>query len=107
MSRLSLYVNDNGRCVTHYSGFSSLAGVFPLIWALQRRHPLLIVIALLYGVAANVIISQFGGYAMLGLYLTQFIILGTLANRFHLALLARGGWLRTEEELAPPEGNSA
>lgn len=106
MSRLSLYANEKGKCVTHYDGFSWFAGLLPVIWALQRRNLVLIVASLVYGVGVNVIVAQFGTYAFFAIFLVQFAALGALGNRIHRALLERGGWLRCEEE-APPASRPA
>jgi lipoprotein signal peptidase len=105
MSQLALYVNERGKCVMHYSGFSWLAGIALVVWALQRRLYLVAAIALVYGVAWNVFIIQLSQSMQVILWALQFVVVGALANRLHRILLERRGWLRTEEEL-PAKGNT-
>jgi len=102
MSQLSLYVNDRGRCVMHYSGFSWLAGIALAVWALQRRLYLVAGIALVYGIVYNVFIIQFNGTVQVLAWVIQFAVIGALANRLHRVLLERQGWLLTEQERATP-----
>ena len=105
MSRLSLYVNDRGKCVMHYSGFSWLAGIALFVWALHRRLYLVAAIALVYGIVYTAYSAQLSTNAQSVLWLVQFILFGTLANRVHRLLLERRGWLLTEQER--PTGKKA
>ena len=107
MSQLSLYSNDRGRCVIHYEGFSWLAGIMPLIWALQRRLYLVAAFCLVYSIGYSALIPQLGDSLKIGLYVAQIVIFGSLANRIHLALLERSGWIRTEEETTSADGKEA
>ena len=99
LSRLSLYVSNSGRSVLHYSGFSLLAGIFPVVWALHRR---------LYGVAAlalgyAVVLGAFMGGLSPGVQALvisgQVVLFGLIANRLHAFLLERRGWVLTASEL--------
>lgn len=107
MSRLSLYVNEQGRCVRHYSGFSTLAGITLVIWALQRRLYALAGIALLYGIAYNVVVVSLGPAWQWAALVAQFLVFGAFANRLHLWLLERGGWELTAQESPPPGGDAS
>lgn len=98
MSRLSLYVSPRGQCVMHISGFSWLAGLFPLIWALHRRLYKIAALILVYSIALDFFVGQLNTWLPLFLWVLQFIVFGLSANRFHQVLLERRGWLRTEEE---------
>jgi hypothetical protein len=104
-SQLSLYVDESGRCVTHYSGFSWLAGIALVVWALQRRLYVIAVFALIYGIAYNVLAVQLDALVQVFLYVVQFFVLGAVANRLHLLLLEKQGWIRTEEESRSSSGN--
>jgi hypothetical protein len=106
MSQFSLYVNDDGRTVLHYSGFSFLAGMAPVVWALHRR---------LYGIAALTLVYSIAyGYLVDGLtldmqsavYVVQVAVVGGLANRMHAYLLERGGWILTAKELPRADEDS-
>lgn len=103
MSNLSLYVNDKGKCVMHYSGFSWLAGIVLVVWALQRRLYLVAAFSLIYGIAYNVLLIQLSMGLQVALWLIQLAVFGSVANRFHRWLLERGGWLRTDEERPAPQ----
>jgi len=107
MSQLSLYVNEQGRCVTHYSGFSWLAGFALVVWALQRRAWGLAGFSLLYGVGFNVLLVQLEAGTQLALYLAQFLLFGFLANRVHRWVLERGAWQLTATESRPEESRHA
>jgi len=98
MSQLSLYSNGRGHCVIHYEGFSWLAAIMPLIWALQRRLYLVAGFCLVYSIGYAALIPQLGGTLKIVLYVAQIVIFGSFANRIHRALLERNGWIRTEEE---------
>lgn len=82
----------------HYSGFSWLAGIALIVWALQRRLYMVTALGLVYGIAFNVLIAQLNNNLQIVLIGTQFVIFGSFANRLHRMLLERNGWLRTEEE---------
>jgi hypothetical protein len=98
VSRLSLYVSPKGQCVMHFSGFSWLAGLFPLVWALHRRLYGLAGLILVYTIANNGVMELLGMNFQIFLLVLQFVIFGLFANRFHRLLLERRGWLLTEEE---------
>ena len=100
MSRLSLYVNEEGKCVMHYSGFSWLAGFAFLVWALHRRLYLVAGLALVYSMIYTVLAAQFSSTVQTGLWLVQFVLVGSFANRIHRMLLERRGWVLTEQERA-------
>lgn len=85
----------------HYSGFSWLAGIFPLIWALHRRLYGIAAFLLFYSIAINFFAGQLSTNFQVSLWVLQFFIFGQFANRFHQVLLDRRGWLRTEEEPDP------
>jgi len=99
MSQLAIYVNDRGKCVMHYGGFSFMAGIALVVWALQRRLYAVAGISLVYGVAYNTLMLQLSPYVQVFMWLAQFLVIGFLANRFHRWHLERGSWVRTEEEL--------
>jgi len=82
----------------HFSGFSWLAALFPLIWALHRRLYGIAALILIYTIANNYFIGQLGPSFQIALLVIQFPVFGLFANRFHQVLLERRGWLRTEEE---------
>jgi hypothetical protein len=103
-SQLSLYVNDRGKCVIHYSGFSWLAGFALALWALQRRLYLVAVASQIYSIAYTALVVQLSANTLIILFLVQFAVLGTFANRIHRMLLRRGGWTRTEEEIIYSSG---
>lgn len=105
MSRLSLYANDRGQCVMHYSGFSILAGIALFIWALHRRLYLFSVIALALEIIYGALVVQLSDNVQLVLFAVQFVVLGSVANRIHLYLLNRRGWLLTDQE--HPAGSEA
>lgn len=86
----------------HYDGFSWLAGIVLVVWALQRRLYLVAAFSLIYGVAWNVLVNQVSLGMQVALWLLQLVVIGSLANRFHRWLLDRTGWLRTDEELPAP-----
>jgi hypothetical protein len=99
--QLSLYVHPRGQCVMHFSGFSVLAGLIPVVWALHRRLYKLAVFALFYPFVLDQILSGLGleyeAVYVLAFFI-QFGVLGYYGNRIHRILLERGGWVRTEEE---------
>lgn len=99
MSRLSLYVNDEGRTVLHYSGFSFLAGMVPVVWALHRRLYGIAALTLVYGIAYNYLVAGLTLGVQSAVYAVQVAVLGGLANRLHAYLLERGGWIVTAREL--------
>lgn len=98
MGRLRLYVDDRGRCAMHQSGFSWLAGIALVVWALRRRLYLLAGFALVYGLGYNVLIAQLSQGLQLAALAIQFVAVGALANPLHRLLLERGGWQVTAEE---------
>lgn len=106
MSQLSLYVNDNGRTVLHYSGFSFLAGMVPVVWALHRRLYGVAALTLIYSIAYNFLVDGLGLGMQTAIYFVQVAVLGTLANRFHALLLGRRGWILTAKELPRTNGES-
>lgn len=99
MSLLSLYVNDDGRTVLHYSGFSFLAGMVPVVWALHRRLYGVAALTLIYAIAYNFLVDGLTLGIQSAVYFVQVAVLGTLANRFHAWLLRRRGWILTAKEL--------
>lgn len=107
MSQLSLYVNDSGKCVMHYSGFSWLAGIALFVWALHRRLYLVAAIALVYGLIYTVFSSQLSSNTQSVLWLVQFLLFGSLANRLHRLLLERRGWILTEQERSTADDRKA
>jgi len=82
----------------HFSGFSWLAALVPLVWALHRRLYGLAVLILVYTIANNRVMDLLGMNFQIFLLVLQFIFFGLFANRVHRFLLERQGWLRTEEE---------
>jgi hypothetical protein len=98
VSRLSLYVSPKGQCVMHFSGFSWLAALVPLVWALHRRLYGLAALILVYTMANNGLMELLGVNFQIFMLVLQFVVFGLFANRFHRFLLERRGWLRTEEE---------
>lgn len=98
MSRMSLYVNDHGKCVMHYSGFSWLAGLAFFVWALHRRLYMVAAIALAYSIVYTALSAQLESQVQGVLWLAQFLLFGSLANRAHRFLLERRGWILTEQE---------
>jgi hypothetical protein len=82
----------------HYSGFSWLAGFAFLVWALHRRLYLLAGIALVYSIVYTALAAQLSSEVQTALWLAQFILLGSFANRIHRMLLERRGWVLTEQE---------
>lgn len=107
MSQLSLYVNDRGISTMHYSGFSWLAGIALFVWALHRRLYLVAAIALVYGIVYTVFSAQLSANAQTVLWIVQFLLFGSLANRVHRLLLERRGWLLTEQERAASAGKKS
>ncbi len=99
MSKISLYVRDDGRTVLHYSGFSVLAGMVPVVWALHRRLYGVAVLTLAYSIAFNYLVEglDLGWFSVV--YVAQLVVVGGLANRLHQALLERRGWMLTATEL--------
>ena len=105
--RIRLYVNDEGRCVLHTSGFSWLAGLLPAIWAFQRGLFGVAVLSLVYSAVLNGLILSYGLGTQGLVVAAQVGLLGSFANRLHRAVLERRGWRLTAEESpgpgAPPE----
>jgi hypothetical protein len=100
MSRLSLYVNEDGRTVLHYSGFSFLAGMVPVVWALHRRLYGIAALTLVYSIAYNYLVAGLTLGMQSAVYAVQVAVVGGLANRLHAYLLERRGWILTARELA-------
>lgn len=101
MGRERLYVNDRGDCVMHVTGFSWLAAFALPLWALHRR---LYILAVLMFVVINLVNLSARVDLQLALFLVQFLICGSQANRAHRLLLERRGWRVTAEEPAPFKG---
>jgi hypothetical protein len=99
MSQLSLYVSDDGRAVLHYSGFSFLAGMVPVVWALHRRLYSIAALTLVYGIAYNYLVGGMSLGVQSAAYGLQVLVVGGLANRLHAYLLERRGWILTAREL--------
>ncbi len=99
MSQLSLYVNDDGRTVLHYRGFSFLAGMVPVVWALHRRLYGVAALTLIYSIAYNYLVDGLSLGLQGGIYVIQVAVVGGLANRLHRFLLERRGWILTAKEL--------
>lgn len=95
MGRQRLYVNDRGDCVVHDSGFSWFAAIALPIWALQKRLYLLAVIMFVVSGAINYYADQ---NTQIVLFVAQFVLFGSLANRVHRRLLEQRGWRVTAEE---------
>ena len=106
MSQLSLYVNEDGRTVLHYSGFSFLAGMVPVVWALHRRLYGVAALTLVYSIAYNFLVDGLTLGMQSAIYLAQVALLGALANRFHAWLLKRRGWILTAQESQRSGGES-
>lgn len=106
MSRLSLYVSEDGRTVLHYSGFSFMAGILPTVWALQRRLYGIAALTLVYGFAINPLIEGLTLGMQAAAFSVQMAVAGGLANRLHAWLLERRGWILTAKELPRPEKGS-
>src|SRR5262245_59583005 len=96
-------MNDDGRCAMHHSGFSWLAGVSLLAWALQRRLYLLVALSVVIGVGLGLaaVSLQLSDAAQLALNAAVFVGNGALANPLHRVLLERSGWRVAAEESAP------
>lgn len=99
LSRLSLYVSKSGRSVLHYSGFSFLAAIFPVVWALHRRLYGIAALALVYAIALGVLIGGWPPAVQALVIVAQVVLFGFTANRLHAFLLERRGWVLTASEL--------
>jgi len=106
LSQLSLYVSEDGRTAVHYSGFSFLAGMVPIVWALQRRLYGIAALTLVYGIAYNYLVNSLTLGTQSAIYAVQVAVVGGLANRLHAWLLERRGWILTAKELPRPEEGS-
>jgi len=102
VSRIRLYVNDEGRCVLHTGGFSWLAGFLPAIWAFRRRLFGVALLSLVYSTVVNLLILSQGAGVQSLVVVVQVAVFGALANRLHEALLERRGWRVTAEESPGP-----
>ena len=98
--RYSIYADRSGRLALHCSGFSWLAALFPLLWAVPRR----LWLACLGWLAAKVLflavlfhVPVVGQAAALGIYLAAILLeswaVGRLANPFHRWWLHRHGYV--------------
>lgn len=109
---LSLFIDAGGRSALHRSGFSWLAFVGLPLWALHRRLwwlvPLSLVgLAWVHG-AVNTLLellpSTDGQGALAGLWLLgESWFVGRHANRLHLWLLQRRGFVLTATEIVPAQ----
>ena len=108
MGRLRLYTDERGRCAMHQSGFSWLAAVSLLLWALMRRLYLVAAVSVVLGVGLSLVATWFevGGAGQLALNVLVFAGSGALANPVHRMLLERSGWRVTAEEAAPADGGT-
>ena len=98
LSRLSLYVSKSGRSVLHYSGFSFLAGIFPVVWALHRRLYGIAALALVYAIALGALMGSWSPGLQALVIIGQLVFFGLFANRLHAFLLVRRGWVLTASE---------
>lgn len=87
MGRQRLYVNDRGDCVVHDGGFSWFAAIALPIWALQKRLYLLALIMFVVSGAINYYADQ---KTQIVLFVAQFVLFGSLANRVAQLLRVAG-----------------
>jgi len=106
LSQLSLYASEDGRTALHHSGFSFLAGMVPVVWALQRRLYGIAALALVYGIVFNHLIEGLALGMQSAIYAVQVAVVGGLANRLHAWLLERKGWILTAQEQPRPAEDS-
>jgi len=106
LSQLSLYASEDGRTALHHSGFSFLAGMVPVVWALQRRLYGIAALALVYGIVFNHLIEGLALGMQSAIYAVQVAVVGGLANRLHAWLLERKGWILTAQEQSRPAEDS-
>ena len=106
MGRLRLYVDERGRSAMHQSGFSWLAGIALVLWALRKRLYILAALSLVYGVGYNLVVAQLSPGLQLAALAIQFSLIGALANPLHRWILERRGWQLTAEEPEPASGKT-
>ncbi len=94
MDKEAIYVNEQGDCRWHCSGFAWLAVLSLMAWALQRRLYKLAALALLYSLVAGPICAAIGleGWGLLLFFVIQSWVLGRFCNRWHQRWLLRAGW---------------
>ena len=94
-------MNEAGDCVVHRTGFSWVAAIVPVIWALQHR---------LYKTCAATLVIQLlenqttalmpngAPWVQIGVFLFQALGAGFGANLYYRVVLERSGYFMTSAE---------
>ncbi len=96
MGQLSIYADDRGRTALHETGFSWIAGLAPLVWAVIHRRWATAVLVGPLGVAVqwwgNALTESGAGGLSFAVALLQLVLLGNLAAWWHRLCLRRAGY---------------